>query len=108
RLDGEVATLRERAGRLEARWGAAAKPLAIVESSVRSLYLIATGEGDRSALQRQREITIVGDNSTAEQFLDAAQGAWRSASSEARMGRGRSPHRIRRARTVAALMPETP
>ena len=78
RLDGEVDRLRENAGRLEARWGAAVNPLAILESSVRALYLIATGQNDHRELQRQGKLTITGDTRTAEFFLDAAHAAWHS------------------------------
>jgi DNA-binding HxlR family transcriptional regulator len=78
RLDGEVNTVFERAERLEARWGAATNPLAIIESSIRNLYLIATGNSDQRELQRQQGLTIIGDVSTGERFLDAAYGVWRS------------------------------
>jgi DNA-binding HxlR family transcriptional regulator len=79
RLDGEVNTVRDVAGRLEARWGAAKNPRAIVESSIRVLYLIATGQSDRRELQADGKLTIIGDTSTAEHFLDVARGVWRSA-----------------------------
>jgi DNA-binding HxlR family transcriptional regulator len=78
RLDGEVNTVRERSGRLEARWGAATNPLAVIESSIRDLYLIATGGSDRRELKGHKGLTIIGDVSTGERFLDAAYGVWRS------------------------------
>jgi DNA-binding HxlR family transcriptional regulator len=78
RLDHESNTLHERAGRLDARWGAAANPVAVVESSVIAIYLIAIGESDHRELQGKGELTITGDTRLAESFLDAAHGAWRS------------------------------
>jgi DNA-binding HxlR family transcriptional regulator len=78
RLDQESNTLQEREGHLNARWGAAADPVAVVESSTLAIYLIVTGESDRRELQDQSEITIAGDGRIAESFLDAAHGVWRS------------------------------
>jgi DNA-binding HxlR family transcriptional regulator len=78
RLDGEANTLREHSGRLEARWGASINPVAIVESSIPALFLIAAGESDRHTLQSQGKLTITGDRRTADMFLDAAHDAWRS------------------------------
>ena len=80
RLDDEVETIREHAGHLEAHWGPARHPLAIVESSVRALYLIATGQSDRHELQRQGKLTITGDARIAERFFDTAHDIWRSPS----------------------------
>jgi DNA-binding HxlR family transcriptional regulator len=78
RLDQEINTLQERAGRLDAHWGAAVNPVAVVESSVLAIYLIATGESDHRELQDQGELAITGDTGIAELFLDAAHAAWRS------------------------------
>jgi DNA-binding HxlR family transcriptional regulator len=77
RLDQESNTLHERAGRLDARWGASAQPVAVVESSVIGLYLIAVGETDYRELQGQGQLSITGEAGVAESFLDAARGAWR-------------------------------
>jgi DNA-binding HxlR family transcriptional regulator len=76
RLDQEVNTLGEHEGRLDARWGAAVDPVAVVESSVVATWLIVTAKIDRRELQAKGDITITGDRRVAESFLDAAHGAW--------------------------------
>lgn len=76
RLDGDPNTLVAQAGRLQARWGAAAHPLAVVESSILAMYLIVTGQSSRRELQARQELTITGDEHVAEAFLDAAHAAW--------------------------------
>jgi DNA-binding HxlR family transcriptional regulator len=76
RLDQEINTLREHAGRLDARWGAGADPVAVVESSVVAMWLIVTAKSDRRQLQDRGDITITGDRRVAQSFLDAAHGAW--------------------------------
>jgi DNA-binding HxlR family transcriptional regulator len=78
RLNHDVNTLQRRGGRLEAHRGAAANPLAVVESSIRAMRLIAAGESHRAQLQAQGKLTISGDTRIAESFLDAAHAVWRS------------------------------
>jgi DNA-binding HxlR family transcriptional regulator len=78
RLDGEPHTVRERAGRLEARWGHAARPIAVVQSSIEAMYLIVSGQNKRDDLQAREAFIITGDQQIGEAFLDAVHAAWRS------------------------------
>jgi DNA-binding HxlR family transcriptional regulator len=78
RLDQETNTIQEREGLLEARWGAAVDPIAVVESSIVAIYLIVTGESDWRTLDAEGQLAMTGDTRVAESFLDAAHGAWRS------------------------------
>jgi DNA-binding HxlR family transcriptional regulator len=76
RVDGELYTLAVRDGRFEARQGATARPVAVIEAPPESLFRLATGQTRRPELERGGRIAIDGDRRAAKQFLDAAEGAW--------------------------------
>ena len=67
----EPYTLAVRDGRFEARQGAAARPVAVIEATPESLFRLVTGQA--RGLER---IAIDGDTRAAKQFLEAAHGAW--------------------------------
>jgi DNA-binding HxlR family transcriptional regulator len=77
RIDGEPHSFVVRGGRLENRLAAADRPIAIVETGARSLFLVVTDQADAGDLVSRGEIVIRGDENLAQGFLDAAQGVWR-------------------------------
>jgi DNA-binding HxlR family transcriptional regulator len=76
RVGGEPHTLTVRDGRFEARHGAAARPIAVIEARPESLFRLATGQARRPELERGGRIAVDGDTRAARRFLDAAHGAW--------------------------------
>jgi DNA-binding HxlR family transcriptional regulator len=76
RVGDERHTLTVRDGRFEARQGAAASPIGVIDARAESLFRLATGQTRRTDLERGGRITIDGDARSARQFLDAAHGAW--------------------------------
>jgi DNA-binding HxlR family transcriptional regulator len=76
RVDGEPHTLTVRDGRFEARQGAAAHPLAVIEAPLGALFRLATDRAARTALERDGQISVDKDRRTARRFLDAAEAAW--------------------------------
>jgi DNA-binding HxlR family transcriptional regulator len=76
RVDHEPHTLTVRDGRFEARQGAAANPLAVIEAPLGALFRLARGKAARRKLERDGQITVEKDSRAARRFLDAAEGAW--------------------------------
>jgi hypothetical protein len=76
RVDHEPHTLTVRDGHFEARQGAAAHPLAIIEAPRRALFRLARGQAARSELERGGQISVEKNPRTARRFLDAAEGTW--------------------------------
>jgi len=76
RVDGEPYTLMVSDGRYQARRGAAAHPIAIIDAQPRALFRLATGRAARGDLERDGQISIEKNSRTARRFLDAAEGAW--------------------------------
>jgi DNA-binding HxlR family transcriptional regulator len=76
RVDGEAYALTARNGSFEARQGAAARPIAVIEASRQSLFRLATGQATRGKLERNGQITVEKDPRAARRFLDTADGAW--------------------------------
>jgi DNA-binding HxlR family transcriptional regulator len=71
RVNSEPYTLAVRDGRFEARQGAAARPVAVIEATPESLFRLVTGQA-----RRPERIAIDGDIRAAKQFLEATHGAW--------------------------------
>jgi DNA-binding HxlR family transcriptional regulator len=76
RVDHEPHTLTVRDGRFEARQGAAANPLAVIEAPLGALFRLARGKAARRKLERDGQITVEMDSRAARRFLDAVEGAW--------------------------------
>jgi DNA-binding HxlR family transcriptional regulator len=76
RVDHEPHTLTVRDGRFEARQGAAANPLAVIEAPLGALFRLARGQATRAELERDGQISLDKDRRTARRFLDAAEGTW--------------------------------
>jgi DNA-binding HxlR family transcriptional regulator len=76
RVDDEPHTLTVRNGRFEARRGAAASPIAVIEAPRRALFRLARGQATRGQLERDGQIAVDKDRRTARRFLDAAAGTW--------------------------------
>ncbi len=76
RVDHEPHTLTVRDGRFEARQGAAANPLAVIEAPLGALFRLARGQATRGELERDGQISVEMDRRAARRFLDAAEGAW--------------------------------
>jgi DNA-binding HxlR family transcriptional regulator len=76
RVDHEPHTLTVRDGRFEARQGAAANPLAVIEAPLGALFRLARGHATRGDLERDGQIVVEMDRRTARRFLDAVEGAW--------------------------------
>jgi DNA-binding HxlR family transcriptional regulator len=76
RVDHEPHTLTVRDGRFEARQGAAANPLAVIEAPLGALFRLARGKAARRKLERDGQITVEKDSRAARRFLDAVEGAW--------------------------------
>jgi len=76
RVNRESHTLTVRDGRLEARQGTAANPLAVIEAPLGALFRLARGQVTRGELERDGQIVIAMDRRTARRFLDAVEGAW--------------------------------
>jgi DNA-binding HxlR family transcriptional regulator len=76
RVDDEPHTLTVGDGRFEARQGAAANPLAVVEAPLAALFRLARGQASRGELERDGQLSVDKDRRTARRFLDAAEGAW--------------------------------
>jgi DNA-binding HxlR family transcriptional regulator len=76
RVDHEPHTLTVRDGGFQARQGAAARPLAVIEAPRRALFRLARGQATRSELERDGQIFVEMDPRTARRFLDAVEGAW--------------------------------
>jgi DNA-binding HxlR family transcriptional regulator len=71
RVNSDPYTLAVRDGRFEARQGAVARPVAVIEATPESLFRLVTGQA-----RRPERIAIDGDTRAAKQFLEAAHGAW--------------------------------
>jgi DNA-binding HxlR family transcriptional regulator len=76
RVNREPHTLTVRDGRFEARQGAAANPLAVIEAPLGALFRLARGQATRGELERDGQILVEMDRRTARRFLDAVEGAW--------------------------------
>jgi DNA-binding HxlR family transcriptional regulator len=76
RVDDEPHTLTVRHGRFEARSGAAASPIAVIEAPRRALFRLARGQVTPGELERDGQIAVEGDGRTARRFLDSAAGTW--------------------------------
>jgi hypothetical protein len=76
RVNDEPHTLTVHDGRFEARQGAAANPLAVVEAPLAALFRLARGQATRGELERDGQLSVDKDRRTARRFLDAAEGAW--------------------------------
>jgi DNA-binding HxlR family transcriptional regulator len=76
RVDDEPHTLTVRDGRFEARQGAAAHPIAVIEAPLRALFRLARGQAARSELERDGQISLEKDPQVARRFLDTAEGTW--------------------------------
>jgi DNA-binding HxlR family transcriptional regulator len=76
RVDDEPHTLTVRHGRFEARRGAAAHPIAVIEAPLRALFRLARGQATRDELERDGQIAVEKDARTARRFLDATAGTW--------------------------------
>jgi DNA-binding HxlR family transcriptional regulator len=81
RVDDEPHTLTVRDGRFEARRGAAASPITVIEAPLRALFRLARGQATRGELERDGQIAVEKDRRAARRFLDAAEGAWNQPSS---------------------------
>jgi DNA-binding HxlR family transcriptional regulator len=76
RVDREHHTLTVRDNRFEARQGAAANPLAVIEAPMGALFRLARGQATRGKLERDGQISVEKDRRKARGFLDAVEGAW--------------------------------
>jgi hypothetical protein len=76
RVNREPHTLTVRDDRFEARQGAAANPLAVIEAPLGALFRLARGQATRGELERDGQISVEKDRRTARGFLDAVEGAW--------------------------------
>jgi DNA-binding HxlR family transcriptional regulator len=80
RVNREPHTLTVRDGRFEARQGAAANPLAVIEAPLGALFRLARGQATRGELERDGQILVEMDRRTGRRFLNAVEGAWIEAS----------------------------
>jgi DNA-binding HxlR family transcriptional regulator len=87
-VDGEPHTLVVRGGRVGAHHGAAASPIAVIETSRRALFQLATGQVRCQELEQAERIAVDGDTRAARCFLDAAEGALLQAATRSRQRRG--------------------
>jgi DNA-binding HxlR family transcriptional regulator len=76
RINGEPHTVVVRHSSFEARQGAAARPIAVVEVPARALFRLVNGQARRRELEHDGQIAVEGDTRAARRFLDAAHGAW--------------------------------
>jgi DNA-binding HxlR family transcriptional regulator len=76
RVDDAPYTLVVRDGRFEARQGATASPIAVIDAKPAALFQLATGQARRGELETGGKIAVDGDTQAARRFLDAAHAAW--------------------------------
>jgi DNA-binding HxlR family transcriptional regulator len=76
RVDDEPHTLTVRHDRFEARRGAAAQPIAVIEAPLKALFRLARGQATRGELERDGQIAVDKDGRAARRFLNAAAGTW--------------------------------
>jgi DNA-binding HxlR family transcriptional regulator len=76
RIDGEPHTFYVKDGRLQNRLADATDPVAVIQTSIGHLYLVAAGQADARELETRGELVISGDRRVARRFLEAAHGAW--------------------------------